>query len=312
MKIRSMAVLALVAVGLSLALSVSAAPGRKFRIGFSQSTMNNPWRIAMIESAKDEAKKNPEIQLLIADGQDNNAKQISDVQNFIAQKVDCLIISPREARPLTKVVREAYQAGIPVIVLDREIVGNTYTAFIGASNLEIGNAAGEYIAKALKGKGSIVEIEGILGATPTIQRSEGMHQAIAKAKGIRIVVKQNADYLRAPAISIMQNALLSQKKIDCVYAHNDEMALGAYKAAKDAGREKGVLFVGIDGQREAIKSIMDGKMSATFIYPFCGKEAIQTAVKIMHKQKVPKLIRLKTQMITRDNAKKNYSPKSYF
>ena len=307
--------------GLALGLAVllagcagkqPAAQAKKFRVGFSQSTMQDPWRIAMIESAKAEASQHPEIELLIADGQNDNLKQISDIEGFITKGVDLLIVSPREAEPLTPVVKKAYQKGIPVILLDRSIVGDTYTCFIGASNVEIGEAAGKFIAERLGGKGSIVEIEGIQGATPTIDRRRGMHQAIAAYPGLKVVIDQPADYLRSPARTVMENALQSGKKVDCVYAHNDEMALGAYLAAKAAGKEKEILFVGIDGQREAIQAVRDGKMGATFVYPFCGPEAIQYAARILGGEQVPKQVRLKTTMITQDNAARLYNPKSYF
>jgi len=314
---RRMAVVCLAAGVATLLLGGCGHDGKqprakRFVIGFSQSTMQDPWRIAMIESAKDEAKKHPEMELLIADGQNDNNKQISDIETFITKGVDLLIVSPREAEPLTPVVRKAFQKGIPVVLLDRGIVGDTYTTFIGASNREIGEAAGRFIRERLRGKGNIVEIEGIQGATPTIDRREGMHAAIKGSPGIKVIIDQPADYLRAPAKTVMENALQSGKKIDCVYAHNDEMALGAYLAAKAAGKEKGILFVGIDGQREAVKAVMDGQMGATFVYPFCGPEAIQTAAKILAGEKVPKLIRLQTVRITKDNAAKYYSPKSYF
>lgn len=310
----TLVMLMLAAAGLALAgCSGGQQPAaKKFVVGFSQSTMEDPWRIAMIESAKDEAKKYPDIELLIADGGNDNMKQVSDVESFITKGVDLLIISPREAEPLTPVVKKAYEKGIPVILLDRSIVGDTYTCFIGGDNREIGTAAGEFIAEKLGGKGNIVEIQGIMGATPTIDRREGMHAAIAKFPGLKVVVDQPADYKRSPAKTVMENALQSGKKIDCVYAHNDEMALGAYLAAKAAGKEKGILFVGIDGQREAVKAVMDGQMGATFVYPFCGPEAIQFAAKILHGEQVPKRVKLATTEITKDNAAKFYSPDSYF
>lgn len=312
---RKVAFLLVLAFALCLVgCSRQAAPpaAQTFVVGFSQSTMQDPWRIAMVESAQDEAKKYPEIRLLVADGGNDNLRQISDIEGFLTKGVDLLIVSPREAEPLTPVVKKAYRKGIPVILLDRSIVGDTYTCFIGASNLEIGRAAGDFIAARLGGKGSIVEIEGIPGATPTIDRRTGMHQAIERFPGLKVVIDQPADYLRSPARTVMENALQSGKQVDCVYAHNDEMALGAYLAAKAVGKGKSILFVGIDGQREAIKAVMDGQMGATFIYPFCGPEAIQYAAKILHHQRVPKLVRLPTTRIDRSNAAKFYHPKSYF
>jgi ribose transport system substrate-binding protein len=224
------------------------------------------------------------------------------VENFLRQKVDLLIISPNEATPLTPVVKRAFDAGIPVIVLDREIEGDTYTTFIGADNRVIGKAAGEYVAQVLRGKGNVVEIKGLPGSTPARDRSEGFREAIAAFPGIRVIHDPVANWLREEAMTQMEAALSAHQKIDLVYAHNDPMAMGAYLAARAKGRDSTITFVGIDGLpgldggRQAVK---DGKLAATFVYPTGGKEAVDIAVKILRHETVPHRITLGTERITK-------------
>lgn len=273
---------------------------KKMVVGFSQCTFEDPWRINMNNEIKEAAKEHPSIKLLVANGENRNAKQIADVENFIVRGVDALIISPREAAPLTAAVAKAYDRGIPVIVLDRRVLGDKYTAFIGASNLDIGKAAGEYIVKMLSGKGKVVEIEGILGATATQERHQGFRDAIEGHPDIEVVYDQPGDYKRSPAKRIMDNALQSIDKIDVVYAHNDEMAIGAFLAAKAVGREKEMIFVGIDGQGEAVRMIRDGLIDATFIYPNGAKEAVEAVAKVLAGGTVAKESKLKTTMITKE------------
>lgn len=271
-------------------------------IGFSQCTFEDPWRIHMNKQMEEAAAEHPEIRLIIANGENRNAKQIADVENFMVRGVDALIISPREAAPLTSVVARAHERGMPVIVLDRRVLGDQYTCFIGASNLEIGKAAGEYLADRLKDGGKVVEIQGILGATATIERHEGFRQVIENYPAIEVIYDQPGDYKRSPAKQIMDNALQAFPKIDAVYAHNDEMAIGAFLAAKALGREQEMIFVGIDGQGEAVRMIRSGDLDATFVYPNGAREAVETALKVLGGAEVPKEITLKTTRVTRDEA----------
>lgn len=274
----------------------------RYIVGFSQCTFEDPWRINMNKEMEKEAGQHMELKLVIANGENRNAKQVADIENFLVMGVNILIVSPRESAPLTPVVEKAYSAGKPVIILDRKIDSNKYTIFIGASNLEIGREAGKYLAEKMGGKGNIVEIEGILGATPTQERSQGFHEIIDSYPGIKVVYKQPGDYKRSPALKVMENALSAYDRIDAVYAHNDEMMIGAYLAAKAAKREKGMLFVGIDGQKEAVDMIRQGLLSATFVYPNGAKEAILYALMIAQGKSVPKEVRLPTTRVTRDEA----------
>jgi ribose transport system substrate-binding protein len=188
-----------------------------------------------------------------------------------------------------------------VIVLDREIEGDSYTTFIGADNRAIGERAGEFVAERLGGKGLVVEIKGLPGSTPARDRSEGFRAAIAKFPAIRIIHDPVANWLREEAMTQMEAALSAHPVIDLVYAHNDPMAVGAYLAAKAKGRDKTIQFVGIDGLPGldgGRQAVTDGKLAATFVYPTGGKEAVGIAVKILRGEPVQHRITLATERIT--------------
>ncbi len=279
----------------------------KYEIGFSQCNSAEPWRAAMNKEIEAEVAKHPEIKLLTSDAQQSNAKQVADVENFIVRGVDLLMISPNEAQPLTQIVEKAFDRGIPVIVIDRKILSDKYTCFIGADNELIGREAGKYAAELLKGKGKIVEITGLKGSTPAIERHDGFMEGIKDYPDIKIIYSQDGAWLREKGISIMENALQRFENIDLVYGHNDPMAIGAYLAAQYVGRAKDLHFIGIDGlngPEGGIQAVADGKLSATFVYPTGGKTAVETALKILNGEKVRKNITLSTDTITPVKAKK--------
>jgi len=251
------------------------------------------------------AKDFPALEIVFADAQQDNAKQVADVENFLRQRIDLLMISPNEAAPLTPIVKRVFQQGIPVVILDRAIEGDTYTCFIGADNRLIGREAGRHIASLLNGSGSVVEIKGLPGSPPARERSEGMREAIAASPGIRIIHDPVANWLREEAMAQMEMALAAHPAIDLVYAHNDPMAVGAWLAARAKGREREMKFIGIDalpGLDGGRQAVADGKLDATFVYPTGGRQAVETAVAILSGQKVPKTVTLPTEKITRENA----------
>lgn len=275
----------------------------RFVIGFSQCNNNEPWRRAMNDAAAAEAENHPSIELVFQDAQQRNDLQINQIGLLMRQGIDLLIVSPNEAVPLTPAVREVYEAGVPVVVLDRAIEGDTYTCFIGANNREIGKRAGEYAAEILNGSGKVVEIRGLPGSPPAIERGEGFREAIAAFPGIEIIHDPVANWLRSEAIDQMKTALQAHESIDLVYGHNDPMALGAFLAAKQVGREAEMKFIGIDALRdEGVRAVIDGQLDATFWYPTCGKEAIEYSAKILRGEDVPKRVELPTALITRENA----------
>lgn len=293
---------------LALAVALSGgACGRQERttylIGFSQCNLAEPWRQAMNEEVKARAGDFPQLEIVFADAQQDNAKQVADVEAFLRQRIDLLMISPNEARPLTRIVQRVYNAGIPVIVIDRAVEGDSYTAFIGADNRLIGREAGELAVEWLGGRGRVVEIQGLPGSPPARDRSEGFREVIAKHPSIEIIHSPVANWLRAEALTQMEIALAAHDDIDLVYAHNDPMALGAYLAARAKGRDRSMKFIGIDalpGLDGGIQAVEEGKLDATFVYPTGGREAVDLAARILAGDRVPRRVTLPTRRITRE------------
>lgn len=278
----------------------------KYVIGFSQCNSAEPWREAMNQEMRQEAAKHPELELTISDARQDNSRQVADVENFMVQEVDLLIISPNEAQPLTAIVEKAYSQGMPVIVLDRKILSDAYTVFIGADNVLIGRRAGEYAARLLNGSGRVVEIWGLRGSTPALERHKGFTEGISDYPDIEVIYQQDGAWLRRRGREIMENALQRFEKIDLVYGHNDPMAIGAFLAAENANRQEDMSFIGIDGlpgPEGGAQAVLNGQLDATFLYPTGGKQAVQTALKILNGQQVPKHITLETATIDSSNAR---------
>lgn len=277
------------------------AATKQFTIGMSQCNLGEPWRVQMNADIAAAAAKHPELKVIFKDAQNDTLSQRSQVEEFVSAKVDLLIISPKEAQPLTEPVAQAMDAGIPVIVLDRRLLGDKYTCFIGADNKKIGKAAGQWIAKTLGGKGNVVELMGLQTSTPGQDRHSGFMEGIA-GTDIKIIFSADMKWLEPNARTEMESALSRFDHIDLVYGHNDPGAHGAYLAAQAAGREKQMKFVGIDAlPQEGVGYVKQGILDVTFQYPTGGAEAIDTALKILHGEQVPKEIVLGTRMFTKDN-----------
>ena len=277
-----------------------APAAREITIGMSQCNLGEPWRVQMNKDIEEAAAVHPGLKLVMRDAQNRSETQQSQVREFIQQQVSLLIISPKESRPLTRPVEEAMDAGIPVIVLDRKVEGDRYTCFIGADNVKIGREAGKHLVKLLGGKGDIVELEGLMTSTPGQERHKGFIEGI-KGSGVRVIFTADCQWLEPNAQREMKSALSAHAKIDAVYAHNDPSAHGAYMAARQEGkgREKQIRFVGIDAlPHEGVRYVTDGILSATFQYPTGGKEAIETALKILGGEKVEKNVTLGTRIFT--------------
>lgn len=281
---------------------------KQFIIGMSQCNLGEPWRVAMNNQIERTIARYPDLKLILADAAQDNSKQIADIKNFIQQGVDLIIASPNEALPLTKVISEAYDSGIPVILLDRKIDGDHYTQFIGADNLEMGRKAGEYVANVLlKDGGRICEITGLEGTSGGIDRERGFREAIRSNPKIEIIARGSADWLQEKAISVAEEMLENNHKIDLFFALNDPMAEGAYIASKQVGREKDILFVGFDGLPTpdgGIKSVIDGRLSMTQVYPTGGAEAIKSAYELLVLgKKLEKNLKLHSEVVIPENAK---------
>lgn len=299
---------ALVSSTALLSTSDAFAQDKKWKIGFSQATTIEPWRAQFNKDIIAEAAKHPDVELIITDGEDKTEKQVADVENLIRQEVDALLVSPKESAGLTGVVQQAIDAKIPVFVLDRNVETDKYTQFVGGDNKLIGRAAGEYAVELLGGSGkaagNVVEIWGGMGTQPAHDRHDGFHEFTDKEPGIKSLLdQQSGDWKQDQAYNIMANALKANEKIDVVYGHNDPMAYGAYLAAKDAGREKDIKFIGIDAlPGEGVTWVKNGELTATFLYATPGAEGLRQAIKHLNGEKVEKTITLPTEKVTVENA----------
>ncbi len=285
--------------------SCSSDKKKTFIIGVSQCS-DDAWRTSMNNEMMREASFYQDISLKIKSADDSNQRQIRDIESFIADRVDLIIVSPNEAIPLTPVIEKAMNEGIPVILVDRKTSSVKYTAFVGADNFEIGKEVGIYAANLLNGKGNIVEIRGLKGSTPDIERNNGFRSVIEKYPGMKVVFQADGEWLRNRAKEEMTNALQQNKSVDLVFALNDEMATGAYEALKLKSDIKKPLIIGIDalpGTKGGIQKVIDGIIDATFIYPTGGEKAIQTAVQILNNEPFDRENILYTAVVDKTNAR---------
>ena len=273
-------------------------------IGMSQCS-DDSWRHKMNDEILREAMFYDGVSVEIRSAHDDNKRQIEDIRYFIDKKVDLLIVAPNEAAPITPVVEEAFDKGIPVIMVDRKILSDKYTAFMGADNYEIGREVGNYLAAKLGGKGNIVELTGLSGSTPAMERHQGFMSAISHYPDIHLLAKADAAWEREPGRIIMDSLLKIYPKIDAVYSHNDRIAPGAFEAAQKQGREKGIVFVGIDalpGKGNGVELVLDHVLDATFIYPTNGDKVLEMAMNILEKKPFPRETTLETAIVDPINA----------
>ena len=273
-------------------------------IGMSQCS-DDSWRHKMNDEILREAMFYDGVSVEIRSAHDDNKRQIEDIRYFIDKKVDLLIVAPNEAAPITPVVEEAFDKGIPVIMVDRKILSDKYTAFMGADNYEIGREVGNYLAAKLGGKGNIVELTGLSGSTPAMERHQGFMSAISHYPDIHLLAKADAAWEREPGRIIMDSLLKIYPKIDAVYSHNDRIAPGAFEAAQKQGREKGIVFVGIDalpGKGNGVELVLDHVLDATFIYHTNGDKVLEMAMNILEKKPFPRETTLETAIVDPINA----------
>ncbi len=282
-----------------------------YLIGMSQANRGEPWRQAMNDQIAAAAASHPELEVVFSDAAQDNARQVADVENFLQQGIDLLIISPNEAAPLTDVVAAACEQNVPVIVLDRKVNGDQFTMWIGADNVEIGRRAGERAAAFCEEQGhdpcNVLEIRGLEGSTPAQERGDGFREGIAGNPAVAIIASQNADWLRERAIPVSQSMFQANPDVHVVYAHNDPMAEAAVISAQNANKDpKTLLFVGVDALPTpdgGIRSVQAGRIGVTYVYPTGGAEAIDWAVRILEKnEKPPKTLVLETDEVTKANA----------
>jgi len=291
---------------LFILLSLTACKKNKptYIIGISQCS-DDDWRQKMNTEMRHEALLHPGLELVIKTVGDDTYQQINDIESFINQKVDLLIVSPNEAAPMTSVIEKAYQNGIPVVLVDRKILSDQYTAYIAADNYQIGKEVGNYVVNLLKGKGKVFELCGLEGSTSAIERHQGFNSIIQKYPQIELAYKADAAWSKKVAGEKMKEALTAHDDVDLVFAQNDRMALGAYNEAKKEGLDD-IYFLGIDalpGKDGGIEQVLDNKLKATFIYPTGGDKIIQLVIKILEGKPFNKNNTLYTAVVDQTNAR---------
>ncbi|MDR1252292.1 MAG: substrate-binding domain-containing protein [Treponema sp.] len=317
-KALAVAIILLVVASLVFAGGQKAASGKKLVI-FSQCNNAEPYRAAQNASFQQLWAQYPDVQFEIMDAQQDNSTQVSQIETAIRRTPDLLIVAPNERAPLSDVMGRAKRAGIPVICLERDIVdSNNFDTWIMSDNRSIGRLVGEFIVDYLTKKygsptGNVVDMQGLLGVEGEENRREGAWDVLKQYPNIKQVAKAEAKWLQSDARDRMTEILRVQPTIDVLYGHNDPMAIGAYLAAQELGREKEMIFIGVDalnGEAGGIKKVIDGVLSASFIYPLCTDKAVEIGYKMISDAsfKPEKQYEVTSQMITIENAASLYRP----
>ena len=288
--------------------------GDTIRIAFSAPGADHGWLAAITENARDEAEELGDVELILLEGTNDSAAQVSQVEQLIAEEPDVLVILPHEGGPLTPIAIEAMNAGIPVVNVDREFESKTaYRTWIGGDNYGIGVSAGNYFAEQLDCEGQVVEIQGLAGISVTEQRSAGFADTIEElcGDGIEVVAQQPADFVPDKGLTVMETILQQHDDIDAVYTHDDDMAMGVVSAIQNAGREEEMFLTGAGGSNDALDLIADGGLyKATFLYnPSMSASAIRVARLIARGEgfeelvepEVPSYIQIPATTVTADN-----------
>jgi ABC-type sugar transport system substrate-binding protein len=293
------------------------AADKKLVVGFSQIGAESAWRTAETRSIEDEAKKRG-VTLRSSDAQGKEENQIKALRNFIAQGVDAIILAPKVETGWEPVLKEVKRAKIPVILVDRGIKvsdESLYTTLIASDFVEEGRLAGEWLAKKLNGKGNIVELQGTPGAAPAIDRKKGFAEVIAKNPGMKIIKSQTGEFERAKGKQTMEAFLKAEgKSIHAVYAHNDDMAIGAIQAIEEAGMKPGtdIIVVSIDGVKGAFEAMVAGKLNCTVeCYPLLGPAAFDAIAAVKAGKTVPKKTIVKDEVFDQSVARDVIGSRKY-
>ncbi len=298
------------------AASLSAAD-KKLTVGFSQIGAESAWRTAETESIRTEAAKRG-VNLRFSDAQQKQENQIKAIRAFLAQGVDAIILAPVVETGWEPVLKEVKRAKIPVILVDRGIKvsdQSLYTTLIASDFVEEGRLAGQWLAKKLNGKGNIVELQGTPGAAPAIDRKKGFEEVIAKNPGLKIIKSQTGEFTRSKGKEVMEAFLKAEgKNIQAVYAHNDDMALGAIQAIEEAGLKPGtdIILVSIDGVKGAFEAMVAGKLNCTVeCNPLLGPAAFDAIAAVKAGKTVPKKTIVKDEVFEQAVAKDVISSRKY-
>jgi galactofuranose transport system substrate-binding protein len=296
----------------------SAGSGdKKIVVGFSQIGAESAWRTAETESIRSEAEKRG-IKLNFSDAQQNQVNQIKALRTFLAQKVDAIILAPVVETGWEPVLKEIKRAKIPVILVDRGIKvsdESLYTTLIASDFVEEGRMAAQWLGRKLNGKGNVVELQGTPGAAPAIDRKKGFEEGLKAFPEMKIIKSQSGDFTRAKGKEVMEAFLKAEgKNINAVYAHNDDMALGAIQAIEEAGLKPGtdIILVSIDGVRAAFEAMVEGKLNCTVeCNPLLGPPAFDAIEAVLAGKPVPKKTIVKDEIFDQRIAKDMIASRKY-
>lgn len=294
---------AITCMGLGCRKAPQQAGGEKqIVIGVSLLNLSSEF-IVMLERAMQAKAAELGVKLVVYDAQRNADKQVQHIENFIAQKVDAIILNPCEVEASSPAVDKALAAGIPIVNVNSE-TRSTPTAFVGSRDEESGQLAMEYIARRLGGRGNVVMMHGFLGQAAQIKRAQGAREVLARYPGIKLLAEQTAEWDRAKAVSLMENWIQAYgTQINAVFAHNDEMGLGAVLALEQAKMKDKVIVASVDAIADALKAVREGRLDATVFQDARGQAgaALETAVKIVRRQPYEKQVLIPFRLVTREN-----------
>ena len=291
---------------LPLFLSCGGSAKKQYVIGVSQCS-EDVWREKLNEELRIAALYYNNVDLRIKSAYDDVKLQTEQINSFVDEGVDLLIVAPGQVT-ISPAIDRAYEKGIPVIIFDRRTRSDKYTAYIGADNKEIGSSMAEYLAGALTSGGRILELSGLYSSSPAIERQQGFDSVVATRPGLEIVAQAHADWTEEGAFRVMDSLLSkSHPQFDCLFAHNDRMAMGARRAAAKHGLDiNSIQFCGIDAMPQnggGMRLVTDGTLFASYIYPTRGDEVIQLAMNILTKKDYKRENQLSSALVTRDNAR---------
>jgi len=284
------------------AVAVGAGGAKQPVIGVSLLNLSNEF-IVMLNQAMQNKAKQLGVRLIVNDAQRSAERQVQQVESFVAQKVDAVILNPGEVEASSPAVDKALAAGIPIVNVNSE-TKSAPTAFVGSRDQEAARIAVEYIAKRLGGRGNLLMIQGYMGQAAQLERDQGAQEVLAKNPGLKLLAQQTAEWDRAQAMSLMENWIQSYgDRINAVFAQNDEMAMGALMALEQANRKQKVVLVGVDAIADALAAVRDGRLDATVFQDAKaqGAAAVETAVKIIHREPYDKQTLIPFQLVTREN-----------
>lgn len=285
----------------------SCGSPRRYTIGVAQCSEDS-WRAKLNEELRTATYLYDNVDIRVVSADDNDTVQRAQIDSFIDEGVDLLIVSPNSMTSISEAVDRAYDSGIPVILLDRKTGSGKYTAFIGADNVEIGRSIGEFVATQLDGRGIVVEIQGLDGSSPAVERHRGFTDALGRYPDIHIIASPSGNWLQDSGSEAMDAVMRkdTDRQIDCVFGHNDRMAVGAYETMKGYGADVGgMLFAGVDalpGADGGIARVHDGTLTVSCIYPTGGDKVMELAMNILEDRPYNKENTLRAALVTRDNA----------